>query len=111
MLYLLRRPTHLEGWQEDIAEGQPECGTGADIRVLEVPQDLPPIRLQIGGEREMDEVTFQDKLVVCCDCGIEFTLEAGECQFYHEKGLNEPRRCQECRRANRERREQERQHD
>lgn len=41
---------------------------------------------------------FQDKTLVCQDCGKEFTFTAGEQAFYKEKGLtNEPKRCKECR--------------
>lgn len=51
----------------------------------------------------MDEVSFQDKLIVCCDCQEEFLLTTGEAEFFHDKGLKEPRRCPECRRQRRER--------
>ena len=41
---------------------------------------------------------FQDKTLVCKDCGQEFVFTAGEQPFYKEKGLdNEPKRCKECR--------------
>lgn len=41
---------------------------------------------------------FEDKTLVCQDCGKEFTFTAGEQAFYKEKGLeNEPKRCKECR--------------
>ena len=41
---------------------------------------------------------FEDKTLVCQDCGKEFTFTAGEQAFYREKGLdNEPKRCKECR--------------
>lgn len=41
---------------------------------------------------------FQDKTIICQDCGNEFTFTAGEQSFYKEKGLtNEPKRCKECR--------------
>lgn len=46
---------------------------------------------------------FQDKRLVCRDCGVEFVFTAGEQGFYLEKGLlNEPQRCPTCR-ANRRR--------
>ncbi len=48
-----------------------------------------------------------DKTIACCDCGREFDFSAGEQKFYHEKGLREPRRCQQCRRAKREQRDRE----
>ena len=41
---------------------------------------------------------FQDKTLVCKDCGKEFVFSAGEQAFYAEKGFkNEPARCHECR--------------
>lgn len=43
---------------------------------------------------------YEDKILVCKDCGKEFTFTAGEQEFYAEKGLqNEPQRCKECRQA------------
>ena len=41
---------------------------------------------------------FEDKTLVCQDCGNEFVFTAGEQEFYKEKGLdNEPKRCKDCR--------------
>jgi len=41
---------------------------------------------------------FEDKTLVCKDCGQEFVFTAGEQEFYAEKGFqNEPMRCKECR--------------
>ena len=41
---------------------------------------------------------FEDKTLVCKDCGNEFVFTAGEQEFYAEKGfVNEPQRCKECR--------------
>lgn len=43
---------------------------------------------------------FEDKILVCKDCGAEFTFTAGEQEFYAEKGFqNEPTRCKACRNA------------
>jgi CxxC-x17-CxxC domain-containing protein len=43
---------------------------------------------------------FQDKVLVCRDCGKEFLFSAGEQSFYAEKGFqNEPTRCRNCRAA------------
>lgn len=43
---------------------------------------------------------YQDKTMVCKDCGKEFVFTAGEQEFYAEKGFqNEPSRCKECRQA------------
>lgn len=41
-----------------------------------------------------------DKVIVCKDCGKEFTFTEGEQEFYKEKGFeNDPVRCPECRKA------------
>ncbi len=41
---------------------------------------------------------FEDKTLVCKDCGSEFIFTAGEQEFYAEKGFqNEPSRCKPCR--------------
>lgn len=53
---------------------------------------------------------YQDKTLVCKECGKEFIFTAGEQEFYQEKNFkNEPMRCKDCRtnrkasiRANRE---------
>ena len=43
---------------------------------------------------------FQDKTLICKDCGSEFIFTAGEQEFYAEKGFtNEPQRCKACRNA------------
>ena len=43
---------------------------------------------------------YQDKTLVCKDCGKEFTFTAGEQAFYAERGFeNEPQRCKSCRDA------------
>ncbi len=41
---------------------------------------------------------FEDKVLVCQDCGQEFIFTVGEQEFYQEKGFeNEPKRCKDCR--------------
>ena len=43
---------------------------------------------------------YQDKTLVCRDCGQEFIFSAGEQEFFAYKGLqNEPGRCPSCRSA------------
>ena len=43
---------------------------------------------------------YQDKTLVCKDCGAEFVFTAGEQEFYAEKGFqNKPQRCKNCRNA------------
>jgi CxxC-x17-CxxC domain-containing protein len=41
---------------------------------------------------------FQDKTLVCRDCGKDFTWTASEQEFYQKKGFdNQPVRCAACR--------------
>ena len=43
---------------------------------------------------------FQDKTLICKECGNEFVFTAGEQEFYAEKGFEkEPLRCKACRDA------------
>ncbi len=43
---------------------------------------------------------FQDKTIVCKDCGQEFPFTAKDQAFFAEKGFdNEPQRCKPCRDA------------
>ncbi len=43
---------------------------------------------------------YNDKIIVCKDCGQEFTFTAREQEFFAEKGFtNEPQRCKSCRDA------------
>ncbi|HEY78407.1 MAG TPA: zinc-binding protein [Dehalococcoidia bacterium] len=47
-------------------------------------------------------MALKDKTLTCRDCGQEFTFTVGEQEFYASRGLlNEPRRCPECRAAQR----------
>jgi len=39
---------------------------------------------------------------ICRDCGEEFELSPKEADWYYDRGLNEPERCQECRNTRRE---------
>jgi CxxC-x17-CxxC domain-containing protein len=46
---------------------------------------------------------FEDKTLVCRECGAEFVFTASEQQFYADKGFqNEPGRCPNCRQARRQ---------
>jgi CxxC-x17-CxxC domain-containing protein len=43
---------------------------------------------------------YEDKTIVCVDCGAEFTFTADEQQKFAERGFtNEPKRCKTCREA------------
>ncbi|MDL2293861.1 zinc-ribbon domain containing protein [Ruminococcaceae bacterium OttesenSCG-928-D13] len=41
---------------------------------------------------------YEDKTLVCKDCGQEFVFTSGEQEFYASRGFeNEPQRCKTCR--------------
>ena len=43
---------------------------------------------------------YEDKTLVCKECGSEFVFTSGEQEFYAERGFqNEPQRCKACRDA------------
>ena len=43
-------------------------------------------------------MSYQDKTIICKDCGQEFTFTVSEQEFFEEKGFtNEPQRCKPCR--------------
>lgn len=51
-------------------------------------------------QKEEVKTMYEDKTLVCKECGKEFTFTAGEQEFYAERGfVNEPQRCKECRDA------------
>lgn len=48
-------------------------------------------------------MSYEDKSLVCSDCGATFTFDAGEQEFFATKGYtNEPKRCPTCRAARKE---------
>jgi CxxC-x17-CxxC domain-containing protein len=45
-------------------------------------------------------LSYQDKTLICVDCGAEFAFTANEQAFYADRGFtNEPKRCQACRQS------------
>ncbi len=41
---------------------------------------------------------YEDRTLICKDCGQEFVFTAGEQEFFAEKGFsNDPQRCKDCR--------------
>lgn len=47
--------------------------------------------------REDSKQDFRDKILVCIDCGKEFTFTSGEAKFFWSKGLTPTKRCPNCR--------------
>jgi CxxC-x17-CxxC domain-containing protein len=51
-----------------------------------------------------DTSEFDDKPILCIDCGINFIWTVGEQVFFRDKKLqNPPKRCKECKQAKNER--------
>jgi general stress protein 26 len=40
---------------------------------------------------------MKDRSMKCGDCGQEFAWTVGEQEFYHEKGIEDPKFCMICR--------------
>lgn len=40
---------------------------------------------------------MKDLVIVCCDCGEEFTFDVGEQDYYKKNNLYFPKRCKSCR--------------
>ena len=54
---------------------------------------------------EVIQMVFDEKTIQCIDCSTNFAFTSGEQEFFQSKGFtNEPKRCPECRRANKAKR-------
>ena len=40
---------------------------------------------------------YEDQLITCADCRVEFLWDAGEQAYYAKRGYSPPKRCGECR--------------
>lgn len=48
---------------------------------------------------------YVDKTLECVECGTSFTFSASEQEFFATKGYtNQPKRCSQCRQANKQQR-------
>ena len=45
----------------------------------------------------MDE--YNDRVLECCECGVEFVFSVGEQLFFEQRNFSTPRRCKPCRQA------------
>ncbi len=53
-----------------------------------------------GTASRREGIMYEDKTLVCSECGAEFVFTAGEQEFYAERGFtNPPKRCKACRDA------------
>ena len=49
-------------------------------------------------------MSYQDRTLACVDCKTDFVFTAAEQEFYAKKGFtNDPKRCQPCRSAKKQR--------
>ena len=51
-------------------------------------------------------MVFQDRSMVCVECGETFAFSADDQRYHLEKGYTEPKRCPNCRRNRRAQRDQ-----
>ncbi|MCS7275924.1 MAG: zinc-ribbon domain containing protein [Dehalococcoidia bacterium] len=47
-------------------------------------------------------MVYQDKTIVCVDCGESFVFSADDQQFHASRGYQDPKRCPNCRQARRQ---------
>lgn len=45
---------------------------------------------------------MKDLIIVCCDCGEDFTFDIGEQDYYKKNNLVYPKRCKACRKIKRD---------
>ena len=79
----------------------PTCGAYLPPTFFTLRYTSPFGRLSRGtnNRREVKSM-YEDKTLVCKECGNEFVFTAGEQEFYAERGFqNEPQRCKSCRDA------------
>ena len=81
----------------------PTCGRR--LPLINRPCVITFIQWDFTGQQLTEERYFpmyEDKTLVCKECGKEFVFTAGEQEFYAERGFqNEPQRCKACRDAGR----------
>ena len=53
-------------------------------------------------------MSYENRQLICSDCGKQFTFTAEEQEFFAEKGFSEPKRCPECRAARKAQRNEHR---
>jgi hypothetical protein len=46
-------------------------------------------------------IHYNNKVIICVDCNIQFIFTEGEQKYYIEQRLAEPKRCPSCRRIRR----------
>jgi CxxC-x17-CxxC domain-containing protein len=60
--------------------------------------ELTPFPSPIQERKEVGSGVYQDKVLLCRDCGQEFVFSSGEQEFFASRGFaNEPSRCPDCR--------------
>ena len=48
---------------------------------------------------------YTDQVIICADCGSEFTFTSADQEFYAEKGFSSPpKRCRNCRQTRKQQR-------
>jgi hypothetical protein len=48
-------------------------------------------------KNKMNEQSFQNQQLQCCECAVTFEFSAEDQEFYAQKGYSSPKRCPECR--------------
>jgi hypothetical protein len=53
-------------------------------------------------QKKIELMDYQDTDLICRDCGATFTFTAGQQAFFASRQLQQPRRCEMCRRWRRQ---------
>lgn len=54
------------------------------------------------GKPSTNNPKFENKSLLCVDCGAQFLFSTGEQRYFLSKGLSTPKRCPECRQKRRD---------
>lgn len=57
-------------------------------------------------KQKLMETYYEDKELICKDCGEFFTFSGGEQRYYAERQFSEPKRCKPCRQKRKAAKEQ-----
>src|SRR5699024_10632857 len=90
------------GYNKEVLGSEDDIMLQAPGSLRSAPQNQGVVLNPSAGKNKTrgDTTMFEDKTLVCKDCGKEFVWTAGEQEFYASRGFeNQPQRCKACRDA------------
>lgn len=90
---------YLEAWRKnDYKKVKAEIRNTIEALKSDDEIDLQTIQERNEYNKELLKISVpQDLLIKCWECGERFTFTIGEQKFYKERGLSQPKRCEDCR--------------